>query len=168
MRLILGGARSGKSRYAEALAHKTGKPKLYLATSEHTDAEMSARIARHQADRSEAGWQTREEPLDIVPIITDAAYANHVILVDCLTLWLGNLMHYEKNHDAYIAALREALTTTTAEIILVSNEVGLGIVPESKLARDFRDAAGLLHQRIGEVAQVIILMVAGYPMRVKG
>lgn len=166
--LVLGGARSGKSAYAESLAATTARRKLYLATSEAMDEEMAARIKQHQRMRAQGGWQTIEEPIAIQPLLTDPAYANHVILVDCLTLWLSNLLHYEKDVVANVAHLTAALQSSQAEIVLVSNEVGLGIVPESSLARRFRDEAGRLHQQVGTIAERLIFMMAGYPMLVKG
>lgn len=166
--LVLGGARSGKSRHAESLVAASGRPKLYLATSERMDAEMDARIARHREDRANAGWETIEEPLEIASILAGTAHAKHAILVDCLTLWLGNLMHYEKDIDTYGRSLIGALTASKAEIMLVSNEVGMGIVPETKIGRDFRDAAGILNQQVAAIARRVILMAAGCPLIMKG
>ncbi|MDX2073266.1 MAG: bifunctional adenosylcobinamide kinase/adenosylcobinamide-phosphate guanylyltransferase [Alphaproteobacteria bacterium] len=166
--LVLGGARSGKSRYAEELAAQGGKPKLYIATSERLDAEMSERIARHQQDRAAAGWQTIEEPLAIAALLADNRFAGHSVLVDCLTLWLGNVLHYKRDVTAHSRALVMALAASKADVVLVSNEVGGGIVPDSALAREFRDAAGILHQQVAKIAGRVVLMVAGLPVNIKG
>lgn len=166
--LVLGGARSGKSRYAESLAIKNGKPKLYLATCEHLDDEMEERIARHRRERAEDGWKTIEEPLKIAGIISDQRYQNYVILVDCLSVWLGNLIHYDYNIEDERDYLLDHLAMTHADVILVANEVGLGIVPETKLGRQFRDAAGILNQQIAHVADNVTFMAAGCPLVMKG
>lgn len=165
--LVLGGARSGKSRYAEGIAAATGKPKLYVATSEALDSEMQSRIARHKEDRKNNGWQTAEEPIFIGKILLDTHFSGRVILVDCLTLWLSNLMHYGMPIDTHGSQLLEALRQTHADVILVSNEVGMGIVPEHKMARDFRDASGILHQQVANIADRVVIMVAGLPMTLK-
>jgi adenosylcobinamide kinase/adenosylcobinamide-phosphate guanylyltransferase len=166
--LVIGGARCGQSRHAETLAGESGKAKLYIATAEAFDAEMQTRIAHHRAERADAQWQTIEEPLAIANIITDAAFANHVVMVECLTVWLGNLMHYKHDITDATGALVQALGTSKADIILVANEVGGGLVPESPMAREFRDAAGILHQQVAAIAQRVVLMVAGLPLAVKG
>jgi adenosylcobinamide kinase/adenosylcobinamide-phosphate guanylyltransferase len=163
--LVLGGARSGKSRYAEWLTATYPQPWIYVATAEARDDEMSERIAAHKARRA-AGWQTVEAPhalddaLDAVP--TDAA-----VLVDCLTLWLSNLMERALDIDAQTARLLEALARRAGPTVLVSNEVGLGIVPDNALARRFRDAQGNLNQRLAAQAARVIMMVAGLPVPVK-
>lgn len=164
--LVLGGARSGKSAYAETLTRdlaRGGRP-LYLATAEARDDEMRARIALHRARRG-ADWDTIEEPLRL----TDAlrAHAGRVVLVDCLTLWLTNLML--GGHD--VAAARDGLLAALAErsapIVLIANEVGLGIVPDNALARAFRDEAGLLNQAVARVADTVVLLAAGLPLVMK-
>jgi len=161
--LILGGARSGKTRYAETLIKALPQPWTYVATAEIWDEEMRERIARHQADRSEKGWITQEAPVDIWQ-----ALAGHTpVLVDCLTLWLTNLMLGEHHLIDAFDRLDQALEARKAPTFLVANEVGLGIVPDNKLARDFRDHAGRLHQRIAARADRVVLMVAGLPLVVK-
>jgi adenosylcobinamide kinase / adenosylcobinamide-phosphate guanylyltransferase len=162
---ILGGARSGKSARAQALAEAAGETRLYIATAEALDAEMEARIARHKADRG-AGWRTVETPLDLVAAM-EAADAP-VVLVDCLTLWLSNLMHHERDVEAESAALCACLGRFEGEVILVSNEVGLGLVPETALGRAFRDEQGRLNQRVAAVCDVVEFVAAGLPLRLKG
>ncbi|MGQ0683092.1 bifunctional adenosylcobinamide kinase/adenosylcobinamide-phosphate guanylyltransferase [Bradyrhizobium sp.] len=163
--LITGGARSGKSRHAEARAHAyPGRP-IYIATAEALDAEMEARIARHRARRSN-DWIEREAPLDLVQALTETD-GGGARLIDCLTLWLSNLLHAERNWSDEAALLTDALGRQQSPVILVTNEVGLGIVPDNALARSFRDAAGLLNQRIAAVADEVELVVAGLPMKVK-
>lgn len=158
--LILGGARSGKSAYAEKLAGGG----IYIATAEAGDSEMAKRIALHQARRGD-GWKTLEVPLKL----PDAIRAQQgVVLVDCLTLWLSNLMHAEMDVTEQTMALLDALRGTQASVILVSNEVGQGIVPDNALARRFRDEAGILHQRIAEAAHRVVWIVAGIPTYIKG
>jgi adenosylcobinamide kinase/adenosylcobinamide-phosphate guanylyltransferase len=161
--LILGGARSGKTRYAETLIKALPQPWAYVATAEIWDQEMAERIARHQADRSEQGWLTFEAPVEI----WHALEGNSPVLVDCLTLWLTNLMLGEHDIEVALARLEAVLYKRTAPTFLVANEVGLGIVPDNKLARDFRDHAGRLHQRLAARADRVVLMVAGLPLVVK-
>jgi adenosylcobinamide kinase/adenosylcobinamide-phosphate guanylyltransferase len=164
--LVLGGARSGKSRHAEALIAASGPaPWLYLATAEVRDAEMAARVAEHRQRRG-AGWLTREAPLDLAGAL-GAELAGAPVLVDCLTLWLTNLMLAGRDIDAAAAELEAALATRRGPVVLVSNEVGLGIVPDNALARDFRDHAGRLHQRLAARADRVLFMVAGLPLTVK-
>lgn len=161
--LVLGGARSGKSAYAEALIATAPPPWIYVATAEARDDEMRARIAGHRARRGE-GWRTVEEPLGL----PRALAANPgPVLVDCLTFWLTNLMLGERPLAPAFAALEGALDRRAAPTVLVSNEVGLGIVPEHALARAFRDEAGRLHQRIAARAGRVVMMVAGLPLTVK-
>ena len=164
--LILGGARSGKSRLAERLAGESGLPVTYIATSQPLDGEMSARIAHHQARRP-AGWGLIEEPLALAAALRAQAAPDRCLLVDCLTLWLTNLMLEEHGLAAAIEALELAVEARRGPTVLVSNEVGLGIVPESALARTFRDEAGRLHQRLAARAGHVLFMVAGIPMIVK-
>lgn len=163
--LVLGGARSGKSRHAEALIEVLPAPWTYIATAQAYDDEMRERIAEHRARRP-AGWQTVDAQIDLAGAIA-AQPAGRPILVDCLTLWLTNLILAE--HD--IATAREALITAcervSAPLVLVGNEVGLGIVPENALARRFRDEAGRLHQALAARAARVVFMVAGLPMQVK-
>jgi len=167
--LILGGARSGKSRYALDLAGAFPPPRLYMATAEAGDEEMAARIAQHRRDRGE-GWDTVEAPLDLVGALDQAQGRYEVILVDCLTLWLSNRLllggdrtEFQSVGVELAAAVENAVTPT----ILVSNEVGWGIVPENPLAREFRDRAGRLHQLIAAAADLVVLLVAGLPLTLK-
>ena len=162
--LVLGGARSGKSRYAEGLLRGTPPPWSYVATAQAFDDEMAARIAEHRARRDPA-WKTVEAPLD-APAALHRAY-DRPLLLDCLTLWLTNLMLAERDITEATAALDQALAARTAPTILVSNEVGLGIVPEHRLGRDFRDQAGLLHQHLAARAGRVVMMIAGLPMILK-
>jgi len=162
--LVLGGARSGKSRYAEALVTRLPPPWTYIATAQAFDEEMRARIKEHRGRRT-AGWRTVEAPLDLADALRDAGDAP--VLVDCLTLWLSNLMLGGADLAGAEAALDAALGRA-APTVLVSNEVGLGIVPDNALARRFRDHAGQLHQRIAACAGRVVLMVAGLPLLVKG
>lgn len=177
--LVLGGARSGKSSHAEQLVESTGGDCLYIATAvgqAERDEEMATRIAEHKARRGEA-WQTIEEPLDLAEVLCREARADRPILVDCLTLWLSNLMAAERDIDAEIAGLVKVLSgkagvgqaesRLAGPVVFVSNEVGHGIVPMHPLARDFRDHAGRLHQAVAAVADSVVFMVAGLPMTVK-
>ncbi len=161
--LLLGGARSGKTRHAETLIKALPQPWTYIATAEIWDEEMRERISRHQADRSEKGWLTVEAPVDL----WQALETSNAVLLDCLTLWLTNLMLGGHDIEAAVDRLETALKGRTAPTFLVANEVGLGIVPDNKLARDFRDHAGRLHQRLAARADRVILMVAGLPLLVK-
>ncbi|MEH3123254.1 MAG: bifunctional adenosylcobinamide kinase/adenosylcobinamide-phosphate guanylyltransferase [Sphingomonas phyllosphaerae] len=164
IRLVLGGARSGKSRHAQALVEACAAPWRFVATAQAFDAEMAERIAQHRADRSDA-WQTIEAPLALPETI--AAVADGVLLVDCLTLWTSNLLLAEADIEAATDALVAALTGSAARIVLVSNEVGWGIVPDNALARRFRDVAGRVNQRVAAAADRVDLLVAGLPMSLK-
>ncbi len=161
---MLGGTRSGKSRYAEALVTRLPPPWVYVATAQAFDDEMRARIAEHRGRRV-AGWQTVEASLALADALQDAGGAP--VLVDCLTLWLTNLMLTDADLPAAEAALDAALDRA-APTVLVANEVGLGIVPDNALARRFRDHAGRLHQRVAARADRVVFTVAGLPMFVKG
>jgi len=163
--LITGGARSGKSVRAEARARAfAGKP-VYIATAEALDAEMADRIARHRARRGNE-WLERETPLELVAALdeTDGGGAR---LVDCLTLWLSNLLHAGRDWTSATAALTDALARQRSPVVLVTNEVGLGIVPDNALARRFRDAAGIMNQTIARAADEVEFVVAGLPVRIK-
>ncbi|AGK59100.1 adenosylcobinamide-phosphate guanylyltransferase [Hyphomicrobium denitrificans 1NES1] len=164
--LILGGARSGKSSYAEGLLTALPVPWAYIATAEAFDDEMRRRIEHHQARRG-AGWIQYETPLDIAATLSGDA-ADQPCLVDCLTLWLSNLMHADRNIAHETDNLVGALSKRSAPCIMVSNEVGLGIVPDNDLARLFRDEAGRLNQRIAAVADCVVFVAAGLPMTLKG
>jgi adenosylcobinamide kinase / adenosylcobinamide-phosphate guanylyltransferase len=163
--LITGGARSGKSRHAEARVRSfPGRP-IYLATAEALDDEMKERIARHRARRGNE-WIEREVPLDLVRALaeTDGGGAR---LVDCLTLWLSNLLHANRDWPPAVAELADGLRRQRSPVVLVTNEVGLGIVPDNALARVYRDAAGLMNQTIAEIADEVEFIVAGLPMKLK-
>jgi adenosylcobinamide kinase/adenosylcobinamide-phosphate guanylyltransferase len=164
--LVLGGARSGKSRYAEGLVQALPPPWIYVATAQAYDDEMRERIAAHRTRRP-AGWSTVEAPLGLVAAIREAPEGAPV-LVDCLTLWLTNVLLSERDVASEIDDLMQACRRAPGPLILVSNEVGLGIVPDNALSRRFRDEAGLLHQRIAEIADRVVLTVAGLPLVVKG
>ncbi|WP_419730002.1 bifunctional adenosylcobinamide kinase/adenosylcobinamide-phosphate guanylyltransferase [Lichenicola sp.] len=163
--LVLGGARSGKSRYAEALLTRLPAPWHYLATGQAWDEEMRTRVFEHRSRRGE-GWHTVEVPVALGQALDEAG--EHPVLVDCLTLWLSNLLLGEHDLEQASADLMAALQRRRAPTVLVASEVGLGIIPDNALARRFRDAAGLLHQRIAELADSVVLVVAGLPMPVKG
>ena len=165
--LILGGARSGKSRHAEAMVTQTPGPWHYLATGQGLDDEMAARISRHRTDRA-TGWITTEEPLALADALGRIATGPAPVLVDCLTLWLSNLMLDGKDPEAETVGLLRALADLKAPIVLVANEVGLGIVPDNALARAFRDAAGRLNQRIAARADRVVFVAAGLPLVLKG
>ena len=162
--LVLGGARSGKSAEGERLIARHPGPLAYIATAEAGDAEMAARIATHRARRGPQ-WRTIEAPIALAAAITGAA--SLPTLVDCLTLWLSNLLLADHNIAAATATLEDALAAHPAPIALVANEVGLGIVPDNPLARRFRDEAGALNQRLAAGADRVLMMVAGYPIEVK-
>lgn len=161
---VLGGARSGKSRHAQAIAEAAAAassgPLVYIATAQAFDDEMRDRIARHQGDR-DARWQTVEAPTELAAALRSVDGADTVVLVDCLTLWLSNLILGEAYIDREVDGLLATLAGLRARIILVSNEVGLGIVPDNALARRFRDAAGLLHQRLAAQVDSVDGVMAG-------
>ncbi|WP_127145158.1 bifunctional adenosylcobinamide kinase/adenosylcobinamide-phosphate guanylyltransferase [Pelagibacterium montanilacus] len=166
--LILGGARSGKTAFAERVATRGSRSPAYLATAEALDDEMAERVAAHQRTR-EGRFATIEEPLELCETLFAAAQAHDVILVDCLTLWITNLLSMERDVADEIENLAETLEAIeTTRVILVSNEVGLGIVPDNALARTFRDLAGSAHQRLAEICPHVCFVVAGLPMAVKG
>jgi adenosylcobinamide kinase / adenosylcobinamide-phosphate guanylyltransferase len=165
--LVLGGARSGKSAFAERLVGDSGLARIYLATATADDDEMKTRIAHHRTSRGK-GWITVEEPLALVDALTREATHGHAVLVDCLTLWLSNLMLAEADIDTEIADLEQTLAAVTVPVVLVANEVGYGIVPDYPLGRRFRDLQGLLNQRIAARADRVVLVVAGLPLAVKG
>jgi len=165
--LVLGGARSGKSRYAETLITRAASAATYIATAEPGDAEMAARISEHRARRGRF-WRTVEEPLDLAGAIGVQAAPDRPILVDCLTLWLSNLLlagHViEYDSEILCSALRDA----AGPVVLVANEVGLGLVPETALGRQFRDAAGRLNQQVAAIADRVVFVAAGLPLMLKG
>lgn len=163
--LVLGGARSGKSRYAETLVEAAGEG-LYLATAQAFDGEMEERIRLHKERRGDL-WTTHEEPLNLAQAIADKSGPNHMVLVDCLTLWLSNLMEAGKDIDAEAAKLCEALNTAKGPVVVVSNEVGMGIVPENALSRAFRDHQGRLNQAVAAAADKVVFVAAGLPLVMK-
>lgn len=162
--LVLGGARSGKSRHAESLC--LGK-RHYIATAQAFDDEMRARIAKHRADRG-ADWTTHEVTQDLSGALRDIDGAGQTILVDCLTLWLSNLMLADEDWRGLSEVLATLLPAMTSDVVLVSNEVGMGIVPETSLGRQFRDAQGFLNQQIAAVADKVVFVAAGLPLVLKG
>jgi len=165
--LVLGGARSGKSRHAQGLAERIDGRHVFVATAQAYDEEMRDRIARHRDDR-DARWVTVEAPVALPRAVRDHGVAGAVLLVDCLTLWLSNLLLADADLEAAGADLVAAVTTVPAAVILVANEVGFGIVPDNALARRFRDAAGRLNQRLAAACDAADLVVAGLPLRLKG
>lgn len=169
LELILGGARSGKSRLAEKLAAESGLEVVYIATSQALDGEMSARVAQHRARRP-AHWALVEEPVALARVLREQAREERCLLVDCLTLWLTNLLLLDD--EARLAAERDALLDTLGElpgrILLVSNETGLGVVPMGELTRRYVDEAGWLHQALAERSRRVLFCVAGLPMILKG
>jgi adenosyl cobinamide kinase/adenosyl cobinamide phosphate guanylyltransferase len=191
--LVLGGARSGKSNYAMQLAGRFPEPRLYVATAEAADAEMAQRIEQHRRERGPQ-WDTREAPLELPAAIQAAQGKYRVMVVDCLTMWLSNLLtrgeaqpEMEAAGDSWMVRtwrqppweetlkelekgcdhLVEVLGASTTPLVLVSNEVGCGIVPDNPLAREFRDRTGWLHQRLAKQADLVVLVVAGLPLVLK-
>ena len=164
--LVLGGARSGKSTFAERLVCDSGRARVYVATGEAGDAEMRERIAHHR-ERRGGDWQTIEEPLALAETLAREARADRAILVDCLTLWLSNLMHAGRDIEAESGRLSAALRSASGVLVLVSNEVGLGLVPETPLGRVFRDAQGRLNQAVAGVADNVVFIAAGLPLWLK-
>lgn len=168
LQLILGGARSGKSRLAEQTAKETGLSVIYIATAQALDTEMQQRIAHHKQQRP-AHWQVFEEPTYLADRLLQCDQANQLILVDCLTLWLSNLLLAEDSalQQQQIPQLLNVLPQLKSKIILVSNETGLGVVPMGELSRRFVDEAGRLHQNLGQLANKVVFCVAGFPMILK-
>lgn len=164
---VFGGARSGKSKYAEQMAENSGLELIYIATGRAYDDEMRQRINHHQ-DRRGSNWTTLEEPLDLAGALLKLAAPNRFVLVDCLTLWLTNLMMAERDIEAETDRLIEVFAKLSGEICFVSNEVGLGIVPDNQMAREFRDHAGFLHQRVAGEAMQVYFMAAGLSLKMKG
>ena len=166
--LVLGGARSGKSHYAQRTAEAVptaGGQLTMIVTAQAGDAEMGERIAHHQAARGPQ-WRTIEAPIEL-PNALRALSPSDVAVIDCLTLWVSNLLLREADLDAWTETLTAAVAKHAGRLIIVSNEVGFGIVPDNALARRFRDACGRLHQRLGAVAGEVVLVVAGQPLRIK-
>ena len=165
--LVLGGAASGKSAYAESLVAASGLRKVYVATAEETDGEMAAKIAEHRARRG-AAWTTVEAPVELAAALQANARPQNAVLVDCLTVWLGNLVMRERDAGAETAALAAALGALHGPAVIVSNEIGWGIVPDNPLARRFRDLHGALNQAVAGVADRVVLVAAGLPLALKG
>lgn len=163
---ILGGARSGKSKFAEGLILKSGLKPIYIATGRAFDDEMVSRIETHQ-DRRGDEWETVEEPLALVDALRQASFPGRIILVDCLTLWITNLMMAEANAIHECAGLVQFLQEATVPIVIVSNETGMGVMPMNKMAREFNDIAGSVHQEIASVCDTAYLVTAGLPQRLK-
>ncbi len=166
MTLILGGARSGKSAYAMQLASTAGLHPVYIATAIAGDKEMATRIAAHRAQRSNA-WTTIEEPLRLADTLATHSEARTPVVIDCLTLWLSNIMAAEHDPELETTRLLDTLRAAPGPVLLVANEVGLGIVPDNKLARDFRDAHGKLNQAIAAAAVRVVFLAAGLPIIMK-
>ena len=169
--LILGGARSGKSRVAEALIEERlgvlYTASTYIATAEALDAEMAERIAKHRSRRGPL-WHTVEAPIDIADALGPNTGPERPVLIDCLTLWLSNIMQVDRDIERETTKMLSALHSAMGPVLLIANEVGFGIVPENALARRFRDEAGLLNQAVAEVADRVILVAAGLPLVLKG
>lgn len=175
---ITGGSRSGKSNFALKMASGFSGSKIYIATAEALDEEMKDRIARHKEERSDE-WKTIEEPIKIPEIIKELKGRYNVLLLDCLTLWLSNLIIREDKKEAmkteiekFLDSLRyfknPSASSLQSSLFIVSNEVGMGIVPENRLARMFRDQAGMLNQKVAEIADEVYFVVSGIPLRIKG
>ncbi|MDO8607825.1 MAG: bifunctional adenosylcobinamide kinase/adenosylcobinamide-phosphate guanylyltransferase [Phaeospirillum sp.] len=162
--LVLGGARSGKSTYAEALLE--GSPALYLATGQALDGEMAERIDHHRRRRGPM-WSTLEEPLDLPDALDGVLRPDRPVMVDCLTLWISNLMHAERDVDRALDRLCEVLAQPAGPVVLVSNEIGMGLVPDNALARRFRDHQGRVNQRVAAVCRRVVFVAAGLPLILK-
>ncbi len=163
---ILGGARSGKSGFALKTASDIPGRKAFIATAQALDDEMEQRIARHKAERPEE-WQAFEEPVNIQDLIARIHGKYEVLLIDCLTLWITNLMLGNDDIEGKARLLLDALSVCRSSVFIVSNEVGLGIVPDNRLTREFRDIAGTLNQKVAAVADEVYFMAAGLPLRMK-
>lgn len=164
--LVLGGARSGKTRFAQACAEAMPSDLVYIATAQALDPEMAQRIARHQDDRGPR-WHTVEAPLDLPDAIAAESRADRVLLVDCLTLWASNLLFADRDATAALGALAQSVADAAGPVIFVSNEVGLGIVPDNALARRFRDMAGDINQGVARFADRVVFIAAGLPLTLK-
>lgn len=167
VQLVLGGARSGKSAYAEAQAKQWGLQRHYLATSRVYDQAHQNRIDLHRKQR-EADWTLHEEPIELAQTLARLADPSRLVLVDCLTLWLTNLLLDEMDIETQFRALEDCLTDVSGTVILVANEVGLSVAPETRLGNEFRDWAGLLNQRVAFRAEIVDFVAAGLPLRLKG
>jgi adenosylcobinamide kinase / adenosylcobinamide-phosphate guanylyltransferase len=164
--LVIGGARSGKSRYGQKCAERFGKNRVLIATAQAGDAEMAARIAAHRRARG-GDWRVVEEPLALVRTVQREAAAETILLVDCLTLWLSNLLHRGQDPEVQGELLAAAIEKLAGPAIFISNEVGLGIVPDTELGRRFRDAQGRLNQSVATTCDAVVLVAAGLPLLLK-
>lgn len=164
--LVLGGARSGKSRYGEQLVESASGQHVYIATAQAWDGEMRDRISHHQ-NRRGSDWSLIEEPLALADILRTQIAEDQTVLVDCLTLWLSNLMGVEKNIEASVDELIAAIAECKGRVVFISNEVGQGIVPDNAMARLFRDEAGRMHQRLADICDAAVMVVAGLPLMLK-
>jgi adenosylcobinamide kinase/adenosylcobinamide-phosphate guanylyltransferase len=164
--LVLGGARSGKSSFALREASALPGRKAYIATAQAFDPEMQEKIKKHRAER-DSGWDTFEEPSDLSRLLAEISNTHDVVLIDCLTLWLSNLMLADKNVEKEMEAFISSLATVHCSVFTVSNEVGMGIVPANEIARRFRDFAGTLNQRVAAAADQVYLVIAGVPLKIK-
>ena len=162
--LVLGGARSGKSAFAEALLE--GGPALYLATGQALDGEMAERIDHHRRRRG-PHWSTLEEPVELAQALDNVLRPERPVLVDCLTLWISNLMHVGRDVERALDALCEVLAHPNGPVVLVTNEVGLGLVPDNALAREFRDHQGRVNQRVAAICRKVVFVAAGLPLVLK-
>ena len=165
--VVLGGARSGKSRFAEKLVAESGLEPVYIATAGAGDAEMAERIAHHRARRG-GQWRTVEAPLALEAALQTEADEGRAVLVDCLTLWLSNVMHAGADVDSRSASICDVARRVPGLRVFVSNEVGLGLVPETPLGRKFRDAQGRLNQAVADIADRVVFVAAGLPLNLKG
>lgn len=163
---VIGGARSGKSSFALIEGSALTGKKAYVATAEALDAEMKARIEKHRAERS-GEWTTFEEPIDIAGLIKKIHSQYDVIIIDCLTVWLSNLMLNNRDIDDTMETLSNSLKTGLCSVFIVSNELGMGIVPDNELARRFRDIAGAMNQKVAGLADKVYLVTAGIPIKIK-
>ncbi len=165
--LILGGARSGKSNYAQQLAEQTGLQVIYIATATPGDEEMRLRIERHQQDRP-ASWQLVEEPIDLVSALESYHHDKVCVLVDCLTLWLSNqIMNDDSKVAMAIDELVEMISQLELTLIMVSNEVGMGVVPMGEISRQFVDESGRMHQNLAQICDQVVMVIAGLPQILK-
>lgn len=164
--LVLGGASSGKSAFAESLCFQSGRPRVYVATAQAFDDEMRAKISEHRAQRG-PDWTTIEAPLDVADAVSHCDTGS-VVLLDCATLWLSNVMLAERDVADDVDALMAALLACDAQVVVVSNEVGHGIVPDTSLGRQFRSAQGRLNQTLAAQADLVVQVIAGLPQTLKG
>lgn len=168
--LVIGGTRSGKSRFSEQLALKMGDKKVYLATSEAVDEEMVSRIEKHQKNREQFNFITVEEPIELATVLKEIEYEEQVVVVECISTWMGNLFHYEGIKEDYrqVKEFLDYLKIAKQKIIIVSNDVGHSLVPTEAVSRHFIDQVGFLNQDIAKIASSVVWVVAGLPTYLKG